>query len=281
MTELPDLPDFCWPVDTSCVPDWDAWEVEPDPEADPPVVGVPLYSEDDKARAIALAGQTLRMLTGFRVGGCPTTVRPCRSSCGEQTWRTYPVLWGRGTSTPWYPVQLGGQWLNIGCGCSGSCGCSRVSEVLLHGPVGAIAEVKVDGVVIDPSLYQLQSGNRLVSLGAPWPLCQNLDAPDSDPDTWSITYTAGAPVDGLGAWVAGILAGEYVRACKTGECRLPTGVTQIVRDGVSMTLGTGAFPGNLTGIREVDSWVARWNPNGLRAPSQVLSLDTNYPRSIR
>lgn len=129
--QLPELPDFCWPVDTACVPDWDAWEVEPDPEADPPVEGVPVYTDAEKGRAVSLAGQTLRALTGYRVGGCPVTVRPCRAGCSEQTWRTYPAV-GYSGSTPWYPVSLGGRWLNIGCGHAGAaaaracrrCGCT-------------------------------------------------------------------------------------------------------------------------------------------------------------
>lgn len=276
--DLPPLPDFCWPVDVSCVPDWNDWDVEPDPEADPPVEGVPKYTPEQKARACALAAQSLRYLTGYRVGGCPVTVRPCRAGCSEETWRTYPVG-GVGGSTPWYPVNIGGTWLNIGCGCGGGgCSCSRTSEVRLHGPVGAIETVKVDGVTVDPSLYRLDAPNRLVSLGDPWPLCQDLSAPDSEPGTWSVTYTAGAAVDGLGAWVAGILAGEYVKACTGGDCRLPNSVTSIVRDGVSMTLGPGAFPDNRTGIMEVDNWVARWNPAGLRGPSTVLSLDRLSPR---
>lgn len=275
---MPDLPDVCWPVDVSCVPDWDALT---DPSEPPGPDNPPLYSDDDKDRAIALAGQTLRVLTGFRVGGCPVTVRPCRARCETRTWQTYPVSGFQG-STPWFPVQLGGQWLNIGCGCAGNgCSCSSVSEVQLYGPVGVIDTVLVDGVELTAGIdYRLDAGGRLVRLGAAWPLCQNISAPDTEEGTWSVTYTAGLPVDGLGAWVAGILAGEYVQACKTGECRLPTGVTQIVRDGVTMTIGAGAFPGNLTGIREVDSWVARYNPNGLKSASVVWSPDLNRPRTL-
>lgn len=276
--QLPELPDFCWPVDTTCVSDWDDYEVEPDPEADPPVVGVPLYSDDAKARAISLAGQSLRLLTGFRVGGCPVTVRPCRRSCNESTWRTYPVA-GTGGSTPWYPVSLGGRWLNIGCGHAGGCACIGLSQVRLYGPASAVVEVKVGGIVLDPTAYRLDPGGWLVRLdGDVWPLEQNLAAPDTEPDTWSVTYTPGAAVDGLGAWVAGILAGEYVKVCTDGECRLPTGVTQIARQGVTMTLGTGAFPDGKTGIREVDSWLEAINPHGLKSPATVWSPDTNRPR---
>ena len=277
MTVLPDLPDFCWPVDTSCVSDWDEWEVEPDPEAVPPEVGVPRYTAEQKARAVSLAGQTLRVLTGFRVGGCPVTVRPCRAGCREQTWRAYPVA-GVGVA-PWHPVSLGGTWLNVGCGHAGGCGCTSVSEVRLYGQASAVTEVRVDGAVLDPSAYRLDSGGRLVRTdGDAWPLCQDLTAPDTEPGTFSVTYTPGAPVDGLGAYVAGVLAGEFVRACTDGECRLPTGVQTIARQGVTMTLGIGAFPEGKTGIREVDAYLERWNPNGLRGPSQVYSPDLRRPR---
>lgn len=278
MSEMvPDLPDFCWPVDTSCVPDWDAWEVPPDPEADPPVVGVPLYTAEQKARAVALAGQSLRLLTGFRVGGCPITVRPCGPGCSEQNWRTYPV--GGPGSTPWFPVNLGGTWLNVSCGCAGGCDCTSLREVRLYGPASGVVEVKVDGSVLDPSDYRLDGGGVLVRTdGGTWPLCQNLSAPDTEPGTWSVTYTPGAPVDGLGAYAAGLLAGQYVRACTGGQCDLPSSVTRIVRQGVELTLGVGAFPEGKTGIREVDAWLEAVNPHALKAPSSVMSPDRRPPR---
>jgi hypothetical protein len=274
--DLPALPDFCWPVDTSCVPDWDTWEVEPDPEADPPVAGVPTYTDEQKARAVSLAGQSLRLLTAFRVGGCPITVRPAAQRCRELTWRTYPVS-GIG-STPWQPVDLGGTWLNVGCGHSG-CGCLGTREVTLYGNASSITQVKVDGAVLDPSAYRLDPGGRLVRLdGEAWPLCQNLAAPDTEDGTWSVTYTQGAAVDGLGAYAAGLLAGELVKACSGGECDLPASVTQIVRNGITMTLGTGAFPGGRTGIQGVDAYLERWNPQGHTIPPLVWSPDLARPR---
>lgn len=271
--DLPALPDFCWPVDTSCVPDWNAWETEPD-EDEP---GVPLYSDADKARAISLAGQTLRMLTAFRVGGCPVLVRPAARKCRELTWRTYPVAGGG--STPWRPVDLGGVWLNVGCGHDSVCGCLGLREVRLYGQASSVSEVKVDGVVLDPSAYRLDPGGRLVRLdGEVWPLCQNLAAPDTEAGTWSVTYTPGAAVDGIGAYAAGVLAGEFVRACTGGECRLQANVTQIARNGVTMTLGLGAFPDGKTGIREVDLYIERWNPYGHKSPPLVWSPDLARPR---
>lgn len=278
-TPLPSMPDLCWPVDTSCVPDWDAWDIEPDPEADPPVVGVPLYSEADKEYAIALAGQSMRLLTGFRVGGCPVTVRPSGRGCVPRTWRAYPVA-GLG-SVPWSPISVDGQWMNIGCGHAGGCGCVEVHQVRLAGSPsqGAVTEVKVDGLVLDPSAYRLDPGGLLVRLdGLGWPLCQDLTKADTEEGTWSVSYTPGVAVDGLGARAAGILAGQFVRACTGGSCDLPNSVTQIVRQGVTLTLGVGAFPGGRTGIRSVDSYLERWNPQGHTTPPTVYSPDLRRHR---
>lgn len=274
------MPEHCWVVDVSCVPDWDGWDVEPDPEADPPVVGVPTYSDADKEYAVALAGQSMRLLTGFRVGGCPVTVRPAGKGCQEQTWRTYPVS---GTA-PWTPVSIGGNWINVTCGHSGAgCGCVGARQVRLSGTPSrdAVTEVKVDGMVLDPSAYRLDPGGWLVRTdGDSWPLCQDLTAPDTDEHTWSVTYTPGVAVDGLGARAAGVLAGQFVRACVGGQCDLADNVTQIVRQGVTLTLGVGAFPGGRTGIRSVDAYLERWNPHGHTTPPTVYSPDVRRPRRV-
>lgn len=272
--------DECWPVETSCVPDWDEQVPDTSEGADEDDT-VPKYSDDAKARAVALAGQTMRLLTAFRVGGCPVTVRPCRAGCSERTWRTYPVA-GFSGSTPWFPVNLGGSWLNIGCGHAGGCSCSLTHEVRLHGSPSVVTQVKIDGDVLPETSYRLDPGGRLVRLdGTGWPLCQNLDAPDTEEGTWSVSYVPGAPVDRTGAIAAGLLAGEYVKACTGGDCELPKTVTQIVRNGVQMTMAPGAFPNGKTGIQYVDAYLERWNPDGDRGPrSDVWSPDIARPRAV-
>src|SRR5262245_23190612 len=70
---IPAYPELCWPVDHACLgEDW--WTT---------------YDQMTRARADALAIQTLRSLTGYRVGGCPITLRPCRRSCWPDRGPTY------------------------------------------------------------------------------------------------------------------------------------------------------------------------------------------------
>jgi hypothetical protein len=56
-------------------------------------------------------------------------------------------------------------------------------------------------------------------------------------------------------------------------------VTQVVRNGVTVTLAPGSFPNGKTGVREVDAYLERWNPSGRRGPPMtVWSPDLRRPR---
>lgn len=268
---LPDLPDACWPIDHSCCPTY------------PVDIGTADADEQEQwARADALAVSTLRSMTGFRVGGCPVTVRPCKQGCLPTTWDAYPVL-ATGGGLPRgivAPVLSSGTWLNLPCGCgTDGCSCSTICEVALPGDSVAVTEVRLDGVVLDPTAYRVDHGNRLTRVdGDCWPLCQNMNADATAPDTFAVTYVPGAPVDGLGSYAAGLLACEFHKACGGGACALPSSVTQVVRQGVTYTLAQDAFGTGLTGIRAVDVYIRRWNPNRLTQASAVWSPDLPAPR---
>lgn len=240
-----------WPIDTTCMEDeWTDFE----PEV--------------QARSLALAAATLRRLTGYRVGGCPVTIRPCFQTAGACGHARFDDSWGRGFT---YPYLYGGLWYN-----SGTCGtCQTACEVALPGPVGEVYEVKVDGAVVSSTKYVVD-GNLLVWRSVdpcPWNAPNDLSKPDTAVGTFSVRYLNAYPVDGLGAEAATRLAIEYARACMGNDCQLPPGVTTIVRQGVTMDIASGAFPDGVTGIREVDTYVALWNPEGLRQQPKIWSPD--------
>jgi hypothetical protein len=251
---LPDMPDSCWPVDHGCCDDFDTY---------------PLSVQE---RADALASQTMRMLTGYSVGGCPVLLRPCTSTCASTS-----VGWYYNGGTFYPHIDALGRWVNA-CGCSYNCACSALSVIELGGIVGRVVQVKQDGVVVPTSAYRVDNGNRLVRLdGEVWPACQDMAAPDTAVGTLSVSVQRGALVDGLGAYAAGLLACEYAKACSGKKCRLPSGVTNVTRQGVTMEIASTAFPGGLTGIREVDIVIKRYNPHGLTRPSAVWSPDISTP----
>jgi hypothetical protein len=249
-----------WPVDPACL--GEKWDL-----LDPAV----------QERAITLASATLRRLTGYRVGGCPVTVRPCKASCVGTSLLTF---YGGGAFNP--HIGTSGYWVNS-CGCTTDCSCAELCAVTLPTPIGRIDEVTLDGLVVDPADYAIMR-DQLVWTGdgaCPWPICQDLGADLDQPGTFSVTYLNSWPVDTLGAYAAGVMAYEYAQACVGNKCRLPANVTSLTRQGVAMEIETGAFPNGMTGIREVDAFIAIWNPSGLRQQVQVWSPDIRNPRVVR
>lgn len=269
MADLP-VPSGCsWPIDEGCLTGWDG--------LDPAV----------QQRSIEFASATLRRLTGYRVGGCPVTVRPCKPSCADlmRTPSYYDMLaFGAGLSGFWPHIGTDGLWINS-CGCRTDCNCGEICEVSLPPPVGRVDTVRIDGVDLIANLDYRVDGNRLVWVDSTrdcgWPSCQDMTKPDTEVGTFSVTYLNAYPVDTLGAYAAGVLASEFAKACTGGKCRLPSGITSIARQGIAMDFATGAFPNNLTGIREVDAYIGLWNPTPIRQGATVWSPDVKSPRVVR
>lgn len=199
--------------------------------------------------AEAYATSTLRALTLYRVGGESIAVAPHAPACAHDTTRIVFLL-------PDEHYR----------------GCREAPHVLLDAPVGSVEEVRVNGAVLPPESYQIEDGNKLVRTdGKPWPSTHGWD--------FIVKYTNGHPVDIMGRHVAGILASEWLKAIRGDRrCRLPSGVTNIARAGVTMEVKADMFADGLTGINEVDHYVRLWNPHGLRSRPGVYSVDMEPAR---
>lgn len=244
MSEIAAVYDVCWPVDTSCCSAWDD------------------YESDVTDRAISLATTTLRALTLNRVGGCPITVRPCAGQ--DCAGVAASMMWSGSAYTP---LNWNGTWTN--CGCATAC---IHNAIELPTPVGTIDDIKIDGVSMTVGSWRLLNGKYLIRAdGERWPTVQDLTLPDTEVDTWSITYLNAYPVDGLGSYVAGVLACEYAKACSGAACSLPAGVVSIARAGIMMQITPGAFPDGFTGIREVDAYIRQFNPYGHLTATTIWS----------
>jgi hypothetical protein len=218
---------------------------------------VALIEPDVKERAELFAWMTLESLTAHAIKTCPTSYRPSRRPCREGS-----------SGFPFAPFLRDGNWYN-------SCGCYLVNEVTLPGPVGNIISVEVDGTLVPASAYRLDNGNRLVRQdGEPWPACQDMNLPAGATGTFVVEYVAGASADVAVNFAAGVLAKEYLLACNGKKCRLPNGVTSVVRQGVSYEIQGNMFENGFTGITEVDVVVRYYNPNQVRSTARVASIDT-------
>lgn len=245
-------------------------------------------SPEDRAAVEEAAVEYLWNWTLRVFGVCPVVVRPCRSECAGRP----STFWGYGPYGsggmadpygPWPNPQLvDGLWTNVSCGfCAGACSCDgdRLRTLALPGPVTAVSEVLVDGVVLDPSAYRVDNRSLLVRLdGGVWPVCQDMTLPPSEVGTFRISYSRGAEVPVGGQVAAGVLACELAKAwCRDATCALPQRVQTVTRQGVTVAMidnGEGIEKGQ-TGIWIIDSWVSSIT-NPVR-PSTVLSPDV--PRS--
>lgn len=212
-----------------------------------------------EAQVLAKLGESsdlLYLLTSRRwPGACEDSVRPC----GVGTF----AGWGYSVPAAFRP-RPGSVPISGWCGCNRprSCGCRRLSEIKLPGrlPI-VVSEVKVDGAVVPADRYRVDDGRWLVLLPQEgddlqgWPCCQDLALPDTEEDTFSITFTAGSGPPAGGVSAACSLARELLLACSStaGECRLPDRVQRITRQGIAIDLDL--FEEGRTGLREVDLWV--------------------------
>jgi hypothetical protein len=228
------------------------------------------------ALAVTSATQTLWALSGMRFGFCEVTLRPCARSC--DTGNFFDDFGPPWTSGSWpRPALIGGLWFNLVCGgCAGDCSCSAVSEFVLPAPVHEIIEITIDGTPMASGAYRLDN-NRIVvrTDGGEWPRCNDLNLDDTEVGTWSVTATYGEAVPEGAALAMGQLVCEIVRAAAGGDCKLPAGLQQLVRQGVTISYPDVGelFRQGRTGLYLVDMFLATWNPYNLRQRSRVYNVD--------
>lgn len=241
-------------------------------EPDPACLGDDWAALDPEVqqRSLMLATSSLQMLTYNRVGACPITIRPCpdasrRCGCGFDP-----------------HMRSDGTWVN---NCRHETVCTPLSEIDIPGPVGYIDQFLIDGQAVDLEQgdWRLDEGHLLVWQGegtSPVPSYQDLNKPDTEAGTWSITYSRSYPVLEDGRLAVAYLAMEFAKACKPkGKCSLPRGVQSVARNGVSFTIEAGLYPNGLTGIEVVDAYILKWAPAGSpTSTAQVFDPSRRGPR---
>lgn len=226
--------------------------------------------------AVQAASEVLYHATAQRFGVCEVTLRPCRQSCMSNfPWHNW---WNYGTYPQ--PYWWAGTWYNLACGqCPGdSCSCVALEETVLPGPVAYVTEVKLDGVILTPDVdYRVDDYRKLVRLpgGTLWPFCQDMNLPDTEEGTWSITVGFGEPVPALGQLAVGELATEIMKYLLCQDCLLPQGIVDISRQGVSMSIAsiTDLLKTGFVNLRMCDLFIRFANPNNLKGRSAVYDLD--------
>lgn len=231
--------------------------------------------------ALQMSSDILYELSGRRWSGCCSdTVRP------NARYANYPErVLGWVTGMPAGYGWLNGRLWNGLCTCNreNRTGCNYVSEITLGGyPLVEILEVKVDGVLLDPSQYRIDDYKWLVRLPNPdgtregWPCCQDMLLDDDQPGTFSVKYVYGInpPIGGVRA--AASLACQLALACQEENaemCKLPERTIQVARQGVTMIVidPMEFVDKGRTGLYDVDLWLGAVNPANLRGRATVVT----------
>lgn len=193
------------------------------------------------AEKIDVASDVLTRLSGMRYyGPCTLTIRPCRDCA----------------------------WT---CGC---CSCCWVDAITLPGVV-SVTSVKIDGDVVDPDTYRIVNGDQLIRYGAgdrpePWPECQKLWRPTTEPDTFEIVYVAGL-VTSLERAAAVELTCELLKDCKPAQRSRIPGARNMSGSGLQVTIEEAARADD--GLLKVQRFMDFWNPTRSAVPSAVFSPD--------
>lgn len=224
--------------------DCDTWPV---PETGECSGGCTIPADTDEAIITAAsikAGDILHTLSGGRAGLCEDVLRPIGECCG---------------------------------GCSGRCRCAgsgdRVRLQSSAGPVSAVTEVKVDGVVVPSELWRYYPSSETlyrVPEGL-WPRVDRKWADCDQPETMCVTVAIGYQPDSWALSVHAELTCELIKSCTGGKCRIPSNATQVNAQGISITL-TATEAKQF--IPAVAGWVAAVNPDGAGNVSRVFSPDT-------
>lgn len=263
---MPDPTRSCslWPLVPDCLPD--CWS--PDPTEWTPL----------QRWSVEAAAAMLRRLTAGIYNFCPLVIRPCRRNCPPERYRYLndPL------ALPWIPAMLDGKIYNLTCGiCRDECGCGPISEIILDPFATEIIQVKVDGQVLPREAYRVDDWRKLVRVdGGKWPDCQQLDRPDTEPGTFSVTYWTGTVPDAGASFALTDLAVEWWKACQGKPCSLGENVRQVARGGITYDMDTvyESIREGRTGLKRVDMWIFSVNPHGLRRRLRVYSPDVVHGR---
>lgn len=260
------------------------WATDSDIEICSPCTGKDI-DQTVITQALDAASLILYRATAMQFSGeCTETVRPCCSSCCDDSG------WWRGFGLPVMPHLIDGTWYNCRtASCDSKClrwECNqKLPRVDLHRyPVTEITEIKIDGVVLAAASYRIDDHHFVTRTdGEVWPSEQNLLLDDTEVGTWSIDYKYGYPIPDAGIKAAAELACHLALDCVgDSECRLPTRATAVTRRGVSWNLTDvqQAVDNGQTGLYFVDLFIKAVNPNGLAFKPRVWSPDFDKPPAV-
>lgn len=211
-------------VETACQPFVQREDISCDCDA---------FSDEEIEELIDQASDLVAILTGGKiVGSCTQTVRPV----------------GDHACTPFAERPLRHY---------------NAKQIVLPGPNPTVTQVKIDGIVLDPSEYVIVDDVYLTRVSGNWPSNKNPLLPDTDDNTFSVTFTVGF-LPALAKMAVKELVCDWVKSD--------------VRLGFNRSLPHGARSANIAGVNiQLEQTVEEIRRRSILLPSLVRLLTVYAP----
>lgn len=159
--------------------------------------------------------------------------------------------------------------------------CGGADSLYLSGPyripVWDVISVRLGPTEYDPSTWHFDRESRMLYRVPPevWPTRDEKWSPPGEGEAFVVDAQVGAPPDAWAMDVAARLVKELVLSCRGEKCRLPSNVTMVTAQGVTVRLRDNEVN---TFIPELGAWTHAVNPYGARLPGAVFSPDIETAR---
>jgi hypothetical protein len=197
--------------------------------------------------SVSTASSILTRLSGYTVGLCETEIRPLDICPTCRTW----------------------------C-CGGSDSIRLKSSWGL--PVWDVMQVRLGPDAYEPATWRFDREGGILWRVPPdrWPQKDEKWSAPGEGDAFVVDAVIGTPPDAWAMDVAARLTKELYLSCKGSKCRLPSNVTNVTSQGITIRLRDNEIN---TFIPEVGAWLAAVNPHKARLPSVVMSPDISGARN--
>lgn len=196
--------------------------------------------------SVATASSIMTRLSAYTVGMCDVEIRPLNLCRECRTW----------------------------C-------CGGGDAILLNGPfmmpVWDVERVRLGPDEYPETSWRFDRDSRMLYRVPPdvWPTKDEKWSNPGEGEAFVVDATIGTPPDAWALDVAARLTKELYLSCTGGKCRLPSNVTTVTAQGITVRLRDDEVN---TFIPELGAWVNSVNPHHARLPGAVFSPDLGAAR---
>lgn len=196
--------------------------------------------------AIATASSIMTRQSGYTIGLCEAEVRPLNLCKECRTW----------------------------C-------CGGADAIYLKGPMAVpvwdVTRVRLGADEYALNTWRFDRDSRLLYRVPPdiWPQKDEKWSDAGEGEAFVVDVVIGTPPDAWALDVAARLVKELYLSCTGSKCRLPSNVTTVTSQGITVRLRDDEVN---TFIPELGAWVHSVNPHGARLPGAVFSPDLSDAR---